>query len=87
MTKDESLRLVEKLLSKGNEIDNTDQIVDETKILDADTHWIIPVQSKRYIETGDTAYAVIGINPYAIIKATKKIDHDFDASAFIYLED
>ena len=80
MTIKEVLNLVEKLLNKGNAADNTDLTVDENNISDIDTHWIIPVQSEKYLETGDDAYAVIGISPYAIRKSTCKIDHDFDTS-------
>ncbi len=82
MTKKDAFKLVEKLLNKGNVVDNTDLIVDETSISDIGTHWIIPVQSKKYLETGDDAYAVIGITPYAIRKSTCNIDHDFDTSNF-----
>ncbi|MDX2441419.1 MAG: hypothetical protein QNK40_12830 [Desulfobacterales bacterium] len=78
------LGLVEKMLIKGNKTDKTDLVAEKTKISDAYTHWIIPVQSKQYIETGDSAYFVIGIHPYAIKKATKKIDHDFDTSVTLF---
>ncbi len=87
MTKKEAFKLVEKLLNKGNAADNTDLIVDESNISDIGTHWIIPVQSKKYLESGDDAYAVIGINHYAIRKSTCKIDHSFDTSNFSFFEE
>lgn len=87
MTKKDAFKLVEKLLRKGNIADNTDLKVDEVNISDTGTHWVIPVQSERYLETGDDAYAVIGITPYAIIKSTRKIDHSFDTSCLNFIED
>ncbi len=84
MTKREAVIFVEKKLRQGNELDKTDLIVDEANISDAFTHWIIPVQSKRYLDSGNAEHVLIGITPYAIDKATGKIDHDFDTSVTIF---
>ncbi len=78
MTKHEAIVFVEKNIQRANNLEKTDLIVDETNIIDAHTHWIIPVQSKLYLDSGDTAYAIIGITPYAVDKVRKKIDHDLD---------
>ncbi len=84
MTKQEAVLFVEKNIRRGNDIDKTDLIVDKANISDAYTHWIIPVQSKRYLDSGNSEHALIGITPYAIDKATGKIDHDFDTSVTIF---
>ena len=52
----------------------------EKNITEISTHWIIPYQSKRYIESGDAQNAVSGIAPYAIDKKTGKIDPKIDTS-------
>ncbi len=84
MTKREAVIFVEKKLRQGNDLGRTDLIVDESNISDAYTHWIIPVQSKRYLDSGNGEHILVGITPYAIDKATGKIDHDFDTSVTIF---
>lgn len=83
MTKHEAIMFVEQQLCRGNDLDKSDLIIDEKNISDGYTHWIIPVQSKRYLDSGNFEDALIGITPYAIDKATGKMDHDFDTSVTI----
>lgn len=80
MTRREAMIFIEKQLHKANKLENTDLVMDEENITDISTHWIIPYQSKRYLDSGDAQHAVIGIAPYAIDKKTGKIDPKIDTS-------
>ena len=80
MTRREAIIFIEKQLHRSNELAKTDLVMDEKNITEISTHWIIPYQSKRYLESGDARHAVFGINPYAIDKKTGKIDPNIDTS-------
>ncbi|MCP4343731.1 MAG: hypothetical protein GY799_33875 [Desulfobulbaceae bacterium] len=80
MTRREAMIFIEKQLRKANKLERTDLVMDEENITEISTHWIIPYQSKRYLESGDAQHAVIGIAPYAIDKNTGKIDPKIDTS-------
>jgi hypothetical protein len=80
MTRREAMIFIEKQLRKANTLAKTDLVMDEKNITEISTHWIIPYQSKRYLESGDAQNAVIGIAPYAIDKKTGKIDPKIDTS-------
>lgn len=80
MTQREAMIFIEKQLKRANELEKTDLMMDEKNITEISTHWIIPYQSKRYLDSGDTKHATIGIVPYAIDKKTGKIDPKIDTS-------
>ena len=80
MTRREAMIFIEKQLRRSNKLEKTDLVMDEKNITEISTHWIIPYQSKRYLESGDAQNAVSGIAPYAIDKKTGKIDPKIDTS-------
>ena len=80
MTRREAMIFIEKQLRRANVLEKTDLVMDEKNITEISTHWIIPYQSKRYLDSGNAKHAAIGINPYAIDKKTGKIDPNIDTS-------
>jgi hypothetical protein len=80
MTRREAMIFIEKQLRRANELEKTDLMMDEKNITEISTHWIIPYQSKRYLDSGDALHAIDGIVPYAIDKKTGKIDPKIDTS-------
>ena len=80
MTQREAMIFIEKQLERTNELEKTDLMMDKKNITEISTHWIIPYQSKRYLDSGDAQHAIAGIAPYAIDKITGKIDPKIDTS-------
>ena len=78
MTKDEAISIVETLLNEGNQSGSSDLTVDTDYMKETETHWIVPYDSKRYLDTGDTSYAMIGNNPFTISKETGLQDNNFN---------
>lgn len=80
MTKHEAMAFIEEQLNKANELEKTDLTIDVENVTEISTHWIIPYQSKRFLNSGDFQHAILGITPYAIDKETGKIDPAIDTS-------
>lgn len=80
ITMHEAVIYIEKKLLEINELEKTDLVIDEQNLSEISTHWIIPYQSKLYLESGDSQYAIIGKFPYAVDKETGKIDPEIDTS-------
>lgn len=80
MTQPEALILIEKLLLEKNIQDKSDLTIDYKNVTEISTHWIIPAESKRYLDSRDSRYKVRDIRPYAIDKISGKIDPTIDTS-------
>lgn len=63
-----------------------DLVVDVKNISDAGTHWIVPYNTKEYLETDNPVHSLIGSEPLFISKTTGKHDNDFDPEiSFTYV--
>ncbi len=80
MTKGEAMTFIEEKLHRINELEKNDLMIDAENVTEIRTHWIIPYQSKRFLNSADDQHAIIGIVPYAIDKETGKIDPEIDTS-------
>jgi hypothetical protein len=80
ISKVQAIAIVEKLLNRSNTVDNGDLQIDADNIGETDSHWIIGYNSSRYLSTNDSQYALMGNNPYAIMKASGQIDHDYETN-------
>jgi Immunity protein 35 len=50
-----------------------EMVIQEDYIVEKDYGWILPYMSKRYIETGDYSYFVLGNYPIVVMKADSSI--------------
>ena len=75
MTIEKAIDFVQEKLQRKNKSEDTDLIIDKRNVTETQTHWIIPYQSKRYLESGDVQFIIFGIKPLAIDKTTGMVDH------------
>ena len=80
MTMHEAVVFIEEKLQKINNLEKTDLVIDGKNLTEISTHWIIPYQSKLYLESRDSQHAIRGICPFAVDKKTGEIDPEIDTS-------
>ena len=81
MTIEEAIDFVQEKIQRENRSEDTDLIIDKRNVTETQKHWIIPYQSKRYLESGDVRFIIFGIKPLAIDKTTGMVDPAINTSS------
>jgi hypothetical protein len=75
ITEQEALVIAKKHLRGNLSPDQSDIIIREDMIIKKPYGWLFFYQTKRYLETKQSEYAIIGDHPFIVEKSTGRVAH------------